>query len=639
MDFEVKKEDTTVKLTDTMETELVGSISKKYATWNTARQSQLDNALLIRDAIYQKTKIKDSKQWKSAVQLPTIFEFSKTIKSNIWKNIYQTPSAMFDISAANTESMEFANHQKSMLVDAFEQIELGKELDKCVNNIVEIGEGILFTGWESKTKQIRRKNPEKNIYNDPNHKSFIIEDKIIYDGIKIKSISPEYFVFDVNKKDNWDSCPKIFKSWATIDDIKSNKVYNLSSKDKEDLKNTGTKDDTSSNTNLDKKEIDTDNVKKGDQLELLEFWGDIKLKDGTILHNYLITVAARSIVIRFETNPYLINPFILATLDEDPDTKRGFCLLNTVMPTNTLLSEIINRKMDTMALELNPDYLAPKGMFTGIIERKPNAVHEYDAQFDGKTPVPVPANSAPGWDFIETFKNSMSLSIGVSANQSGGLESQRRTATELNYTAQGQDSRTSLIMDIINQNLIIPMVKNSADLIANFEFDNKTLLIDEKGKQVPIEINDQVRQGEYKYIYADRSAAAERKGKIDQLIALISQAVQSPDVAQGLDMLKLTKYAMEQLGYENIDQFDKEPPASQEAPPPPPPPAPTPNAITAELATDLIISKKLPIDLTVQILTELGLMNEQSAIKMQGGTNEAMVSGGNVPSTQGVNQQ
>jgi hypothetical protein len=137
------------------------------------------------------------------------------------------------------------------------------------------------------------------LFSDVSKEKYVVENKIIFDGARVKAVSPESFVFDKSKKANWDSCPKIYQSWATIDDIKSNKVYQLDDETKNNLKNIAQKNDDNG---------DGQDVKgsKADLIEILEFWGDLKLDNDKILRNWLVTIAGRSEVIRFQPNPYII---------------------------------------------------------------------------------------------------------------------------------------------------------------------------------------------------------------------------------------------------------------------------------------------------------------------------------------------
>ena len=47
--------------------------------------------------------------------------------------------------------------------------------------------------------------------------------------------------------------------------------------------------------------------------------------------NQVVVLAARNFIIRQELNPYIINPFVVMNILQDPDTKRGFVYLKTAL--------------------------------------------------------------------------------------------------------------------------------------------------------------------------------------------------------------------------------------------------------------------------------------------------------------------
>ena len=100
---------------------------------------------------------------------------------------------------------------------------------------------------------------------------------------------------------------------------------------------------------------------ENNKLEVLEFLGDIELSDGTLLKNWFIRVAGRRHIIRFESNPFVINPFIHANIIENPATGRGISPIRVALVLNEISSEILNKQLDALSLMMNPPYLAPKG--------------------------------------------------------------------------------------------------------------------------------------------------------------------------------------------------------------------------------------------------------------------------------------
>ena len=98
---------------------------------------------------------------------------------------------MFDVSGTSPETQEYANRQKAMLVNTFEQMKFEDEIESIIDSVVETGESTLFVGWETKIKQIRRPLTLEEQLTDINGKSFTVEEKVIYDNAKIKHIKAE----------------------------------------------------------------------------------------------------------------------------------------------------------------------------------------------------------------------------------------------------------------------------------------------------------------------------------------------------------------------------------------------------------------------------------------------------------------
>lgn len=379
----------------------------------------------MRDAIYN-SDIPKLNGWDSKIELPDIYELAQTLKSHISENLYSHPDAMFDVSGTTPQTQAFANRQKAMLVNTFEQMSIENEIEKIIDGIVETGESTLFIGWETKIKSVRRAQTLEEQIQNPEKRGFVIEDRVIYDNARVKHIKSEDFVFDKYNKDNWDACAKIYRTYATVDELFSDKSNNLLTNEKlEILKGVVAKN---------KNRSDEDIAVDGKKLEILEFWGDIELADGNILKNWLIVVAGRREIIRFESNPFVTNPFIHANIIESPKTGRGISPLRVALILNNIASTILNKQVDALALMMNPPYLAPKGCFKGQQDVKPGKIIEYDAALMPTAPMPLSFDKAMvGWDFLNYFKSTIESATGIFKNMAGNLQTAQRTATELNY--------------------------------------------------------------------------------------------------------------------------------------------------------------------------------------------------------------
>ena len=274
------------------------------------------------------------------------------------------------------------------------------------------------------------------------------------------------------------------------------------------------------------------------------------------MKNWFITVAGRKHIIRFESNPFVINPFIHANIIENPATGRGISPIRVALVLNDISSEILNKQLDALALTMNPPYLAPKGCFRGQQNISPGKIIEYDAALMPTTPTPLNFDKAMvGWDFLNYFKTTIESATGIFKNMSGNIQEQARTATELNYSASGQESRLNMLLEEINRKIIIPAVEKTADIIANFKLGKETIAVNEHGQTSFMEIDDSIRNANYIYRYGDRKAIFERKSRFKELFEVVQAFAQVDVIAQNIDWLECFKFALEQYGIENVNNF------------------------------------------------------------------------------------
>lgn len=524
------------------EIELINLIREKYDYYDGVRASQLTDNRLIKYSIYD-SDIPKVNGWDCNIQLPEIYELAQTLKSHIVQNLYSHPEGMFDVTGSDAKTQEFANKQKAMLVKAFEGMKIENEMEKIIDSVVETGEVTLFVGWETKTKKTRRALTLTEQLELGTETPFIVEEKVVYDNAKVKFINYEDFVFDKTSVGNWDSCPKIYRTYQSLEEIKSNESNNMLNQEKlERLKGVVANKKHSK--------------EPGKKIEVLEYWGDIELKNGEVLKNKLIVVAGRSVIIRFEDNPFVINPFIHANIIECPATGRGISPLRVALILNNISSTILNKQIDALALMMNPPYLAPKGCFKGQQDVRPGKIIEYDSTLMTTPPTPISFDKAmTGWDFLNYFKTTIESATGIFKNMAGNVQSQERTATEINYSVNGQEARLNMILESINRKIIVPMVEKTAELIANFKLGKEKILINDRGKINYIEIDDTIRNANYIYRYGDRKAIFERKSKMTELFEVIKSFAQVEEVSKRIDWMECFKFVLEQYGVENSNNF------------------------------------------------------------------------------------
>lgn len=573
MSFEylLEKENKVKKLSKPEQSELAQQIASDYERYNKAwfNNRQMANEL-EKEIFFNKESLSTNKEerWKTKINMAKAFMFYQTLKAFIWKNVYSSINSMFDVSGENSDSDSTSSKQKSFLVDVFEKMNISNTLDDIVDYAMIYGSFTAFCGWKKKEEQYRRSINffkalfKEDIQNLPkianaikNGENVYVDTRVVYDNPYVIPVNPAQLVFDVTQKTNWDECPKIFKSYKVPDDIINNQYYEIDKDTAKEIKDlvisAGDKqEDLQNQTSEDL----TDEVVNGSTVEVLEHWGNLKLKDGALLKNWHCVVVARKYVVRFKDNFRLINPFIYHDLIEDPKTKRGISPLYCILELAKTQEDLFNRTCDMQALAENPPILAPKGFLKGDeIKLYPGKVIEYGDNLDIKNLFKqLDFNVSIFLNDIAFLNDLMAEISGIFPNMVGADEQKAKTATEISTKTNGQMTRLSMIIDSINQYLIVPMVKNVAKLCADFKIGEiDKIYINKDDKKEEIAIDDTVRQGNYKYTYSDRTVTAEKSGKAD----LVVQACREFAKFLPLNAQEVFTWYLEQKDVENPKRF------------------------------------------------------------------------------------
>ena len=564
-DYIIEKDNTTVTLNKEQAEMLVKKISSDFTSLNSERAANLQMASDLANEIFFKNDFKSisdkTKRWKSKVKMCKTYMFYQTLKAFIWRNTYANVNSMFDVSGENRDSNNNSNKQKAMLVDIMEKMDYKKTCDKVIDNALLYGELISFTAWRKNYEEYRRpvsffQNLFRADFNKlprimeaiKNGKNFWVDTKKIYDNPYIYPVNPADLVFDSSQVDNWDSCPKIYRCYKTPSDIVNNQYYNLSDEQK-DLVYGMVSDST-------KKRINGENedVVNGSTIEVLEHWGDLKLPDGTLLKNWHAVVVGRKFLVEFGKNERIINPFSYGAFITDPTTKRGISPLYCVLSLAHIQEDLLNRTCNLQALNENPPLLAPEGFFDEEeLELYPGKIIEY-----GDNLTPTAAFQQMNFNptvFLQdiSFLNDLMAEVsGIFPNMIGSVETAgAKTATEINTKSQGQMTRLSMLVDTINQDFILPCVEKVAKLCSDFKSGTETLFLNKDNQPEIIEIDDEVRQADYKYTYSDSSNTALKSEQADMLVTAVEKFSQQIP----LNLEEIFCWYFEQKGVDNPERF------------------------------------------------------------------------------------
>ena len=137
----------------------------------------------------------------------------------------------------------------------------------------------------------------------------------------------------------------------------------------------------------------------------------------------------------------------------------------------------------------------------------------------------------------------------------GNITPSGRTATEMSLVEQGATATIAKELDIISQDLTIPMVENVAELLAMFKQGDDYIYVDEKGQNLLYRITNEIRQAQYNYIYDDRNAISDRKNKFSELFRLFQSVAQDGELRQMISWRDVIETAVQMIGFDNSDKF------------------------------------------------------------------------------------
>lgn len=601
-DIKVENESKFKKLSKDDRDELARKISKWWESFHNKRESQIDTARELEKEIFlnQASRNKEAK-WKGNIKENKIATTWDSMKSSMWKEIWSNEEQMFDVVGTDKQFEEVADKQKQALVHSLKRMEAGTQFDKASDNWAIYGDFVYKTDWKSRRKKVKRFDP---------YQGFVEQELPIEENANIEAINPMFFNFDVTKykygdKESWDSCPKIYKRFASIEEIKANPIYKLTKEQELEL-------DIDDNTKTTDKKSD-DNLatmkKYGELYEVLFLHGDIKF-NGTLYKNVVAEVLAGKFLIFFDENPVYINPFVWDCTQLDPETGRGVSPLKCILDMSQFKEELINKSYDIATLNANPPVWANDTLLKEKYKDKenlyePGKVIEYENSYQGGFPQPVKFDGSGIADIIGVLANDISDASAVNANIMGNIEQGKRTATEMQLANNGSNSRVAMKLDKIYQ-INLKVIENVAELLAMFKNEPETLLIKDKGQRVAVEINNAIRRGSYYYVYEDRNALIDRRARNQEYYQGLVSAAQLPQLAERIDWVEAFKKYLEQSGYENVDSLFTEP--SQ-----------------IDQVADFV--KQLPEDYQNAILQQIQPMLQQAQMVMQaqgqGGMNEA----------------
>lgn len=552
-DIQIEKESKFKKLSKDQRNELASTIAKWWESFHDKRSTQLSVAQRLQTLLYLNQPERNEKEtWRMNIKENKIYTTWDSMKSVMWKEIWSNEEQMFDVSGTSKETEEMAEQQKEAIVFSLKKMNAGVQFDKATDYWAEYGEFIYKTDWKKRSKKVKRFDP---------YQGYIEVELPLEENANIEAINPMFFNFDVTKykygnQKSWDACPKIYKRFASVEEIKNNPLYTLTKEQENELNES----DTTQTTDIKDDSDLAKATKYGDDYEVLYLHGDFKF-NGVLYKNVVAEVFAGKYLIYFEENPVYICPFVWDATNIDPETGRGISPLKPILYMSESKEDLINLLGDIAQLNANPPVWGNDNFLKDKYRNKkipyaPGRYLEYENSYSGGFPQPVKFDGSGIGDIVSLLANDISDASAINANVMGNIAQGKRTATEMQLARNGADSRIAMKLDKIYQ-INLHVIENVAELLAMFKNEPEILFIDDKGKRVEVEITNAIRTAQYMYVYEDRNAMADRRAKFQEAFSMLSEAGQNPELAPVIDWKEALKTGLEMTGFDNPDKFFK----------------------------------------------------------------------------------
>jgi len=541
------------KLDDEQSKELKSSIVNMYDSFYDDLQPHISDSERIKKHIYG--ILREDKQ--ENFLMTKIYEQAETYISQLLNKCAGSVESLFGIEGNTEADQKNANTMKAFLEDKLEKMDYLGEFRLGLRDYVEKGAFYRFTEWVTIVKEVKRIAKIDSLTGEEATPETLPENvtegritklETVYDGAKSIRINPYSIVFDKNKVKNWNSCPKINKTWLSPEEILARKDYKISQETQDKLKEIGKKNNNGSITN-DDSSTTKDDATNGDMVEVLEYWGDLRLPDGTFLENWLTVIVGRLEVVRFCKNPFLINPFTRCSFLDDPDTGRELSPLLVAIVNNVKKSEVFKKIEKGMDFANNPCHITSgKIGLEGEIKAEPGKL--IDTNTDGLNPNNPIIYSIDGkglnvnFEVMPMFDAEIEQSTGINKYLTGNVDGTKVDfATEASGIMGGGETRIQKDVDNIN-NFTKTDIQKIADLNANMISGTEQIKIRNNGKVEFKDITPDVVQGNYEFKVADAKQQSLNKQKAQTTVNVLKEVAQGNPNA---NVDEISKYALENV--------------------------------------------------------------------------------------------
>lgn len=458
---------------DNYSEDAINFVTKRWAKWDKARQSTLElNAEVEKHLYYADKKDLYGK-------LPDLYELYDALVSQFDNSLFKSPDALFNVYLPQQlpEGLEVGNVRAIKKAEILRELKNGRiieEYSECLKeSLVKQGEWILFHKWSEDydSERVETEDEQEGF-------SYSFQPVLKHKGVMVDWIEPKHFVIDVSRIKNYKSseCVKIVRDYLSVDKLLEIEFYKeLASQQEKELRELVDEDDEPKDYFYDNEEL---NEVEGDQLEILELWGDIKIK-GKIYKDVVLAIAGGKYIVRFEKNPYGRCPFVFYRGIVDKKTRRGLSPLINAVGLNQKGSDVFDCTLEALRQANNPNWLAAEGQLANDKQdmRGGGKVLTWKQGRNGIQTPPQEINSykqiPANFEINAYIEKKMENAIGITKFDIGEQLVKQQTLGQSKMMQSGASTRASREILRFSSNAVIPSIELVSVMIRDFRIGNE----------------------------------------------------------------------------------------------------------------------------------------------------------------------
>ena len=500
---------------------------KKEETWKDILNAYLTH---IDEGKYQ------NYPWRSKVADTFVQETADTIASALRGALFPITEDYFRVHGLDDIGLVYADVMHDYLATLLDKSNFLGRIRPFLTQLTLFGNSCASIAWkvDKRIRKVRQRTVDEN-----GNIAINIRDvtEVLYDNFSFETLDIFDVVFDPSKIyiDQTPIIRRVIKHLAEIKEMSD--VYKNISQIENITISTGDNIESQKAQMATVFGLDYEPQKEG--VELLEAYGDFII-DGEIFKDYIVTVANRKTLLRFEPNPYWGGrPIIWGTYDPLWFTPYAKGPIEPILGVYHLINTFTNQKADILNLIIN-------GCFAyvddGIIDPeklilRPGGFIEVGA-LGNIQPLHPNANVTLAFTEIESLRRRGERSTGASTYELGAVPIGKRTAYEANIIKQGSATRFSDITRHIGNSVIEKTLNFYLDSVKQFKFGNG-------------DIPDEALLGQYRVEYLGADLSAVKSYETQQFMMFTDIIGRNPVFSQAINPTEYINEWRRLLGIKN----------------------------------------------------------------------------------------